>query len=346
MPTAEAMPTAAAMPGSGTLASATATAELNVAHERTAAAAMRSAVATAATDDDDNDEIINVRQGYAPSAVRATASVPMTTLPDGRLVPVSEISQHMKAELQDSRWRESQNKFEERQRATNTEHGAQISIALAKLAGARPDVFGGEEEAALRRAEELKRRERERIVWDGSAFTANAAKAAVQLQELVSQAKPVVYSKTAVPLIPANVPYGVAVPAPVVPPAPPAATPLAMPPPLAPEPEAKRARVDSEPAEAPLATTTTTATPPPAAGDGNVVVSVPAGGPNGLGPTTVTVTLPEGGMDVQAVKELVSKALQGVAVGRFQLMVDQRFLKNTETVPKSTRALELKWKSK
>ena len=297
--------------------------------------------------DDDDEGPINVRSDYRVAAVGAEAAVPMVTLPDGRRVPASEVSSYIKAELQDPKWREQQDRFEQKHRDTNMEFGAGIVRSLAKQAGVRPDVFGGEEAAAAARLEEAKRKEREKPQWDGSAFTADAAKAAAAMA--VANAA----SAAAAPSARPNVPLPVAPPPPPRAPAGPASVPL----PVAPPPPAPTTSGNKRPA--PSAATSTSTDDAAAAESakrmaGSVTIAVPSSGaPTNAGilPAEVSVAMPGPDVDVAAFKETLSRALNNVAVGRLQIAVDGRFLKNNESVAAALLAsesgvLEMKWKQR
>ena len=87
---------------------------------------------------------------------------------------------------------------------------------------------------------------------------------------------------------------------------------------------------------------------------GSVTIAVPSSGaPTNAGilPAEVSVAMPGPDVDVAAFKETLSRALNNVAVGRLQIAVDGRFLKNNESVAAALLAsesgvLEMKWKQR
>ncbi|CAM9217321.1 unnamed protein product, partial [Phaeothamnion confervicola] len=138
----------------------------------------------------DDLEGIRVVEDYRPAVATAGDNV---QLPDnvidpitGRIVPVSELSDHMRVQLLDPKWREDQRRAQEKQRDTAVADGDAIAASLSRFARRRGDIFGtAEEEAAAANAESERRRQRmeetNRIMWDGHFETANAAKEAARL---------------------------------------------------------------------------------------------------------------------------------------------------------------------
>ena len=90
----------------------------------------------------------------------------------GQMVALRELQEHMRIELLDPRWRTQRDALETRKaQAMELQRGADVSASLRDLARARIDIFGTEADEEARRKEEaellVKRRERERVVWDG-----------------------------------------------------------------------------------------------------------------------------------------------------------------------------------
>ncbi|KAL7421521.1 SF3a splicing factor complex subunit [Cryptotrichosporon argae] len=98
----------------------------------------------------------------------------------GQLVPEHELSEHMRIELLDPKWKEQKRTLDARRsQHQQLQTGADISASLRSLAAARTDLFGDEIDEAERRRredeEKARRKEREKIIWDG--HTNSAAKA-------------------------------------------------------------------------------------------------------------------------------------------------------------------------
>jgi splicing factor 3A subunit 1 len=87
-------------------------------------------------------------------------------------IPESEISEHIRIELLDPRWREQKQLLEQRktQQALLTQN-ADVTGSLKQLANARTDLFGTAEEEEKRKQQEEEeraaRRAKEAIIWDG-----------------------------------------------------------------------------------------------------------------------------------------------------------------------------------
>jgi hypothetical protein len=60
----------------------------------------------------------------------------------GKAVPVSEMSEHMRIQLLDPRWREQQQRFVDKQRETGFADGGSIADSLTNFARKRGDIFG------------------------------------------------------------------------------------------------------------------------------------------------------------------------------------------------------------
>ena len=90
----------------------------------------------------------------------------------GQQIPVDELQEHMRIELLDPRWKSQRDALEARKaQASELQRGANVSSSLKNLARTRVYIFGAEEDEERRKKEEeeerLKRREREKVVWDG-----------------------------------------------------------------------------------------------------------------------------------------------------------------------------------
>lgn len=122
---------------------------------------------------------IKIRKDYKRKDVQRTGYVATAKCPYcGASIPESELSEHIRIELLDPRWKDQKNELEaRRQQAQQLQVGADITTSLRNLASARTDLFGDEEDEATRRQREeedaRKRKEREKLVWDGHTASAS-----------------------------------------------------------------------------------------------------------------------------------------------------------------------------
>ena len=94
----------------------------------------------------------------------------------GQQVPVNELQEHRRIELLDPRWKSQRDTLEARKaQASELQRGANVVSSLKNLARTRTDIFGAVADEERRKIEEeeerLKRREREKVVWDGHTAT-------------------------------------------------------------------------------------------------------------------------------------------------------------------------------
>ena len=227
------------------------------------------------------DDDIKIVSDYAPRVASAADRSGPTTMVDpltGNVVPIDRMSEHMRIQLLDPKWRDDQRR-QDRQSGVNVAAGDQIAQSLSAFARQRNDIFGSteEEEAALLEEQRLAKNkaddEHGRIIWDGHGSSINRVQAKV-LGILADQAAPPALQAppglgssvapkprddqppafpptfnnappfTAAPVIPSVV--GTAPPAAVPPPPPPPPPPPALRPPDGAEPQPKRPRVDPE----------------------------------------------------------------------------------------------------
>ncbi|WWD17527.1 hypothetical protein CI109_101968 [Kwoniella shandongensis] len=123
---------------------------------------------------------MRIRKDYVPKGIQRNNAVQTAICPNcGQSIPENELTEHMRIELLDPKWKEQKKNLElRRAQAQQLQQGADVVASLKNLAHARTDIFGDEiDEAERKRREEeerQKRREREKIIWDG--HTASAAK--------------------------------------------------------------------------------------------------------------------------------------------------------------------------
>ncbi|WWC61631.1 uncharacterized protein I303_104215 [Kwoniella dejecticola CBS 10117] len=123
---------------------------------------------------------MKIRKDYVPKGIQRGGQVATAKCPNcGQSIPENELSEHMRIELLDPKWKEQKKNLEMRRaQAQQLQQGADVVASLKNLANARTDLFGDDLDEAQRKArdeeEKQKRREREKIIWDG--HTASAAK--------------------------------------------------------------------------------------------------------------------------------------------------------------------------
>ncbi|WVF71719.1 hypothetical protein IAT40_006527 [Kwoniella sp. CBS 6097] len=123
---------------------------------------------------------MKIKKDYVPKGIQRTTAVRTAKCPNcGQSVPENELSEHMRIELLDPKWKEQKKQLElRRAQAQQLQYGADVVGSLKNLAHARTDLFGDELDEAQRRQreeeEKQKRKEKEKIIWDG--HTASAAR--------------------------------------------------------------------------------------------------------------------------------------------------------------------------
>ncbi|KAK8864174.1 hypothetical protein IAR55_001420 [Kwoniella newhampshirensis] len=123
---------------------------------------------------------MRIRKDYVSKGIQRNNAVQTAICPNcGQSIPENELTEHMRIELLDPKWKEQKKNLDlRRAQAQQLQQGADVVASLKNLAHARTDIFGDEiDEAERRRREEeerQKRKEREKIIWDG--HTASAAK--------------------------------------------------------------------------------------------------------------------------------------------------------------------------
>jgi splicing factor 3A subunit 1 len=110
---------------------------------------------------------INVVTDYTPRMAGTTAG-PMTMVDpvSGKVIPVDEMSEHMRIQLMDPRYRIEQKRFQDKQRETGYAEGGSIADSLMKFAKKRGDIFGEKDESSSSSQEE-ERKKADSVQWDG-----------------------------------------------------------------------------------------------------------------------------------------------------------------------------------
>ncbi|CAE6411549.1 unnamed protein product [Rhizoctonia solani] len=118
---------------------------------------------------------MKIRKDYVPKtlASKAASKQAMTTCTIcGQQVPEAELAEHRRIELLDPKWKTQRDNLEMRRaQANELQGGANVVTSLRDLARTRTDIFGAEAEEEARKKEaveeQARRREREKVVWDG-----------------------------------------------------------------------------------------------------------------------------------------------------------------------------------
>jgi splicing factor 3A subunit 1 len=105
----------------------------------------------------------------------------------GQSIPENELSEHIRIELLDPKWKEQKRILEmRRNQSLQMAQGTDVSGSLRNLASQRTDLFGDEvDEAERKRRDEeanKKRKERESIIWDGHTNSAQKTTDTFQAQ--------------------------------------------------------------------------------------------------------------------------------------------------------------------
>ena len=135
---------------------------------------------------------VKIRTDYVPKrkcfTYFSTSVLTVTTVGDkkkvvmttcsvcGQQIPAHELEEHMRIELLDPKWKQQRDLLEARKaQASELQRGANVVTSLQNLARTRVDIFGTETDEERRKQEEAlereKRKEREKVVWDGHTAT-------------------------------------------------------------------------------------------------------------------------------------------------------------------------------
>lgn len=98
------------------------------------------------------DDDINVVSNYKPGvATGATTALPTMVIDPitGQTVAASDLSDHMRIQLMDPKWREEQARAASKQKDTALAEGDSIAASLKSLARKRGDIFGSAEVSRL-----------------------------------------------------------------------------------------------------------------------------------------------------------------------------------------------------
>ncbi|BEI80027.1 hypothetical protein CcaverHIS002_0105560 [Cutaneotrichosporon cavernicola] len=122
---------------------------------------------------------VKIKKDYVPKGIQRGGPVARSKCPYcGQSIPEDELSEHIRIELLDPRWKDQKRELDaRRQQQQQLQVGADISTSLRNLAAARTDLFGDEDDEETRKLREeeaaRKRKEREKIVWDGHTASAS-----------------------------------------------------------------------------------------------------------------------------------------------------------------------------
>jgi splicing factor 3A subunit 1 len=183
---------------------------------------------------EDIDADINVVSDYQPRLAPGGKKVATMIDPiSGKAVPVADLSEHMRIQLMDPKWRIEQQRFLSKQAETSYAEGSSIADSLKQFARQRGDIFGNdmsEDEEAKKR--QKKSDEPEPIMWDGHQASIAMVQQAKAEQAAKMPAPEPTYAPPAIgpsPMPPPPMPM-------MPPPAPPMTAPLP-PPMMAPPPQ-------------------------------------------------------------------------------------------------------------
>ena len=98
-------------------------------------------------DDGRTESDIKVISDYVPRIAKSAPSLGTMTMIDpisGKALPVSEMSEHMRVQLLDPKWRIEQQRFQEKQKQTSYAEGSSIADSLSIFARKRGDIFGSD----------------------------------------------------------------------------------------------------------------------------------------------------------------------------------------------------------
>lgn len=140
-------------------------------------------------------EALNVRYDYKPKAAQqpiSGSSDLVTCSICGQQIPSSQIQEHMRVELLDSKWAEQKKAHLAKHVDTNiVESGNDVSRNLANLSRARTDIFGPSSTAGPTQASSFDRQSalNSKVIWDGTSNSAAAAyrEAAIKSKDQVLQ---------------------------------------------------------------------------------------------------------------------------------------------------------------
>ena len=122
---------------------------------------------------------VRVVSDYAPRVASGAAKGPTTMIDPitGNEVPIDRMTEHMRIQLLDPKWREEQRRLAALRGSTSEEtttqvgRGDQIAQSLATFARQRHDIFGSDEEAALKN--DNQKDDDNKIIWDGHGGSIN-----------------------------------------------------------------------------------------------------------------------------------------------------------------------------
>lgn len=106
-------------------------------------------------------EGIRVVSDYTPRIAGNRSKVATMVDPiSGKAIPVSDLSEHMRVQLMDPKWREQQQRFLNKQKDTGFAEGASIADSLKNFARQRGDIFSTADEDEAAMLEEHRKKQR------------------------------------------------------------------------------------------------------------------------------------------------------------------------------------------
>eukprot|EP00604_Paraphysomonas_vestita_P002037 CAMPEP_0174819868 /NCGR_PEP_ID=MMETSP1107-20130205/3324_1 /TAXON_ID=36770 /ORGANISM="Paraphysomonas vestita, Strain GFlagA" /LENGTH=505 /DNA_ID=CAMNT_0016034115 /DNA_START=395 /DNA_END=1909 /DNA_ORIENTATION=- len=122
--------------------------------------------------EEDNTDL-NIVSDYKPRLkVNNLQNTKLIDPISGRVLNAEDMSEHMRIQLMDPKWRIEQQRFLGKQQETSYAEGSSIADSLKQFAKQRGDIFGSAEEEEARLLTEEKQRkkrveETNKVIWDG-----------------------------------------------------------------------------------------------------------------------------------------------------------------------------------
>jgi splicing factor 3A subunit 1 len=130
----------------------------------------------------DTNAPIKIKTGYKPKIIgvtpEKTTEATQICPRCGEAIPVSEMDEHMRIELLDSKWKEQKMASEAKNKDSNLlQEGTDIKKILKNFSGLRPDIFGSDEMEMNKKIKEKEEeaKKRDRVIWDGHTATIGLA---------------------------------------------------------------------------------------------------------------------------------------------------------------------------
>ena len=131
----------------------------------------------------------NIRTDYVPKVGKQAkkAQANEVFLFNGVQVKASEMTEHMRVELLDPKWKEQKAAYIAKHKESNLVAGVDVSQNLSKLSTFRTDIFGSSDDVEFLKkvdedAEKARKAEKRKVIWDG--HTSSIPSAAQKMQQV------------------------------------------------------------------------------------------------------------------------------------------------------------------